>query len=155
MQASMAFKQHMYTRERDSLQQEILDAQVKAAAFVSQARSGGLADSQTPTWEVVERVSNRWQALVLQSAALDRVTRTTVAAAAKGRMVHWRMRPREDGSTMSAGRADLKTSSNALYSASVMRLAATDALLTTRVVAPMPAVFIIFQMGPLDPSDRP
>ena len=42
-----------------------------------------------------------------------------------------------------------------LYSASVMRLAATDALLTTRVVAPMPAVFIIFQMGPLDPSDRP
>jgi hypothetical protein len=76
MQASMAFKQHMYTRERDSLQQEILDAQVKAAAFVSQARSGGLADSQTPTWEVVERVSNRWQALVLQSAALDRVVET-------------------------------------------------------------------------------
>ena len=65
--------------------------------------------------------------------------RTTVAAAARGRMVHWRMRPREEGSTTSDGRVLLKQSSNALYSPSVMRPDTTLVLLTARVVDPIPA----------------
>ena len=76
VQASMSFKQQMYTRERDEIQGELFDAQAKATSFVRQARSSGLADSQTSTWDVVERVSNRWQSLVLQSAALDRIVET-------------------------------------------------------------------------------
>jgi DNA replication protein DnaC len=77
--ASMTFKQQKYTQERMSLQREIDDAQAKVSAFVRQARGGGafaLADSQTPTWDVAEKVSNRWQALVLQSASLDRIVQT-------------------------------------------------------------------------------
>ena len=81
--------------------------------------------------------------------------RTTVAAAASGRMVQFLMRPSELGSTTSAGSADLKDSMIALNSASVMVPAVTAALLTAMVVAPMPATFITFQMGPLDPSERP
>ena len=81
--------------------------------------------------------------------------RTTVAAAARGKIVQLRMRPSEQGSTTSAGRADLKVSMMALNSSSVMRSAATAALLTVIVVAPMPAAFIAFQMGPLEPSERP
>ena len=76
---SMTYKQEKYTQERIELQREIDDAQAKVAAFVRQARSGGelaLADSQTPTWEISERVSNRWQSLVLQSASLDRIVQT-------------------------------------------------------------------------------
>lgn len=72
----MTYKQQLYTQERASLQKEIDDSQAKAAAFVRQARSGGedaLADSQTPTWDVAERVVNRWQSLVMQSAAFDRI----------------------------------------------------------------------------------
>ena len=75
----MLHKQQLYTRERASMEQEIADAQTKAAAFVRQARSGGddaLADSQTPTWDVAEKVSSRWQGLVLQSASLDRIVQT-------------------------------------------------------------------------------
>ena len=56
------------------MQEEIDDAQAKVAAFVRQARSGGvnaLADGQTPTWDVAEKVVSRWQSLVLQSASID------------------------------------------------------------------------------------
>ena len=65
------------------------------------------------------------------------------------------MRPNEQGSTTSAGSADLKVSINAVYSASVMVPDVTAALLTTKVVDPMPAAFITFQIGPLEPSERP
>ena len=61
------------------MQVEIDDAQAKVAAFVRQARGGGanaLADAQTPTWDVSEKVSSRWQSLVLQSASLDRLVQT-------------------------------------------------------------------------------
>ena len=70
-------------------------------------------------------------------------------------MVQLRMRPSELGSTMSAGRADLNDSMIALNSTSVIVSAMTAALLIAIVVAPMPAAFITFQMGPLDPSERP
>lgn len=76
VRTSMTYKQQLYAQERASLQQEIEDSQSKAAAFVRQARSGGddaLADAQTPTWDVAERVVNRWQSLVMQSAAFDRI----------------------------------------------------------------------------------
>ena len=76
VRASMAHKQQLYTRERSLMQREIEDAQAKVAAFVRQARGGGdnaLADLQTPTWDVAEKVSSRWQQLVLQSASLDRL----------------------------------------------------------------------------------
>ena len=43
----------------------------------------------------------------------------------------------------------------ALNSASVMIPAITAALLIAIVVAPIPAAFITFQIGPLDPSERP
>ena len=75
-QTSMTYKQQLYTNERDSMLREVEDAQAKAAAFVRQARSGGddaLADAQTSTWDVAEKVSGRWQSLVLQSASLDRI----------------------------------------------------------------------------------
>ena len=81
--------------------------------------------------------------------------RTTVAAAAKGKIVQLRMRPSEQGSTTSAGRADLKVSMMALNSSSVTRPAVTAALLMVIVVDPMPAAFIAFQMGPELPSERP
>ena len=71
------------------------------------------------------------------------------------RMVQFRMRPSEQGSTMSAGNADLKASIKAVYSSSVIVPAVTAALLTTRVVDPIPAVLIAFQMGPELPSERP
>ena len=70
-------------------------------------------------------------------------------------MVQLRMRPSELGSTTSAGRADLKTSMIALNSSSVMVPSMTAALLIGMVVAPIPAVFITFQIGPLEPSERP
>ena len=66
-----------------------------------------------------------------------------------------RMRPSEHGSTTSAGKADLKASRRAVYSASVMVPDVTADLLTTKVVDPIPAVFMTFQMGPLEPSERP
>ena len=74
----MAYKQQIYTQERTSLQEEIDDSQARVAAFVRRARSGGedaLAGALTPTWDVAERVVSRWQSLVLQSAALDRIAR--------------------------------------------------------------------------------
>ena len=80
VQTLMAWKQSRYERERESLQAEVDDAQAKAAAFVRQARSGGddaLADDQTSSWEVAKDVSNRWQALVAQAAALERIVLTT------------------------------------------------------------------------------
>jgi len=43
----------------------------------------------------------------------------------------------------------------ALYSSSVMVPAVTAALLIGNVVEPIPAAFIVFQMGPLEPSERP
>ena len=70
-------------------------------------------------------------------------------------MVQLRMRPSELGSTTSAGSADLKVSMMALNSASVMVPAVTAALLMVIVVEPIPAAFITFQIGPLDPSERP
>ena len=75
----MAHKVLRYERERQSLQAEVDDAQAKAATFVRQARSGGadaLADDQTSSWEVAKEVSQRWQALVAQLAALDRIILT-------------------------------------------------------------------------------
>ena len=72
----MTHKRHVYSQERAAMQVEIDDAQAKVAAFVRQARGGGadaLADAQTPTWDVSEKVSSRWQSLVLQSASLDRL----------------------------------------------------------------------------------
>jgi hypothetical protein len=68
-----------YERERAALQVEVDDAQAKAAAFVRQARSGGadaLADDQTSSWEVAKEVNSRWQSLVAQAAALDRIILT-------------------------------------------------------------------------------
>ena len=62
VRTSMTHKQQIYTRERASLDAEIVDAQAKAAAFVRQARTGGadaLADSQTPNWDVAKEVNNR------------------------------------------------------------------------------------------------
>ena len=59
----------------------------------------------------------------------------------------------EGGSTTSAGRADLKTSSRELYSASVMRPDTTLALQIASVVAPMPAWFMTFQIGPDEPRN--
>ena len=79
VQTSMMYKRQIYTQERAEMQVEIDDAQAKVAAFVRQARGGGadaLADAQTPTWDVSEKVSSRWQALVLQSASLDRLVQT-------------------------------------------------------------------------------
>ena len=76
VQTSMTYKQQIYTQERTSLQEEVDDSQAKVAAFVRRARSGGedaLAGALTPTWDVAERVVNRWQSLVVQSAALDRI----------------------------------------------------------------------------------
>ena len=75
----MAHKVLRYERERQSLQAEVDDAQAKAATFVRQARSGGadaLADDQTSSWEVAKEVSQQWQALVAQLAALDRIILT-------------------------------------------------------------------------------
>jgi hypothetical protein len=75
----MMYKRQVYTQERAAMQVEIDDAQAKVASFVRQARGGGadaLADVQTPTWDVSEKVSSRWQALVLQSASLDRLVQT-------------------------------------------------------------------------------
>ena len=71
----MRFKQELYRRERGGLQEQIDDAQLKAAAFVQQARSGAatLADDRTSNWEVAEKVSARWQSLVTQAASLDRI----------------------------------------------------------------------------------
>ena len=79
VRASMLYKRQIYTQERAAMQAEIYDAQAKVAAFVRQARGGGpdaLADAQTPTWDVSEKVSSRWQALVMQSASLDRLVQT-------------------------------------------------------------------------------
>ena len=78
VRTSMSHKRHVYSQERAAMQVEIDDAQAKVAAFVRQARGGGanaLADAQTPTWDVSEKVSSRWQSLVLQSASLDRLKR--------------------------------------------------------------------------------
>jgi hypothetical protein len=79
VRASMLYKRQIYTQERAAMQAEIYDAQAKVAAFVRQARGGGadaLADAQTPTWDVSEKVSSRWQSLVMQSASLDRLVQT-------------------------------------------------------------------------------
>ena len=79
VRTSMMYKRRIYTQERAEMQMEIDDAQAKVAAFVRQARGGGanaLADTQTPTWDVSEKVSSRWQSLVLQSASLDRLIQT-------------------------------------------------------------------------------
>ena len=79
VQTSMTHKRQIYTQERAAIQVEIDDAQAKVAAFVRQARGGGenaLADAQTPTWDVSEKVSARWQSLVLRSASLDRLIQT-------------------------------------------------------------------------------
>ena len=75
----MMYKRQIYTQVRAAMQAEINDAQAKVAVFVRQARGGGanaLADAQTPTWDVSEKVSSRWQALVMQSASLDRLVQT-------------------------------------------------------------------------------
>ena len=79
VQTLMAFKAERYRRERAALQEEIDDAQAKAASFVRQARSGGddaLADESTGRWEVAKEVSSRWQVLVAQAAALERIVLT-------------------------------------------------------------------------------
>ena len=79
VQTLMEFKAERYRRERAELQEEIDDAQAKAAAFVRQARSGGddaLADEYTGKWEVAKEVNSRWQVLVAQGAALDRIVLT-------------------------------------------------------------------------------
>ena len=79
VQTLMSSKSERYQSERAALQYEIDDAQAKAASFVRQARSGGLdalADENTGKWEVAKEVANRWQALVQQAVALDRVILT-------------------------------------------------------------------------------
>ena len=79
VRTSMANKVMRYERERAALQAEVDDAQAKAATFVRQARSGGadaLADDQTSSWEVAKEVNSRWQSLVAQAAALDRIILT-------------------------------------------------------------------------------
>ena len=76
VRASMAFKRAKYQREVGRLQVEIDDAQRKAALFVQAARSGPtpLADDKTGNWEVAENVSQRWQTLVTQAAALQQIS---------------------------------------------------------------------------------
>ena len=82
--------------------------------------------------------------------------RTTVAAAASGRTVQWRMRPAEEGSTTPAGMEERKSEISASYSGSVMWPAVTLCLETERVVAPMPAALRSFQTGEVEPpSERP
>mmetsp|Transcript_25615 Transcript_25615/g.58293 ORF Transcript_25615/g.58293 Transcript_25615/m.58293 type:complete len:266 (-) Transcript_25615:35-832(-) len=81
--------------------------------------------------------------------------RTMVAAAAMGRIVQWRMRPRLLGSTMSLGRDALNSLIIALYSVSVMVPAVTDCLQMERVVLDMPVWLSSFQRGPDEPSMRP
>ena len=79
VRTSMMHKVQRYERERAALSAEVEDAQAKVAAFVRQARSGGpdaLADAQTSSWEVAEKVLQRWQGLVAQTAALDRILLT-------------------------------------------------------------------------------
>ena len=75
VRACMQFKQELYTRELAGLQSEIDDQQAKVAGFVRQARRGSdaLADEQTSNWDVAEKVSGRWQSLVLQAASLERM----------------------------------------------------------------------------------
>ena len=75
VRASMAFKRGKYQRELGRLQLEIDDAQRKAALFVQAARSGPtpLADDKTSNWEVAEKVSQWWQTLVTQAAALEQI----------------------------------------------------------------------------------
>ena len=81
--------------------------------------------------------------------------RTIEAAAATGIMVQLRMRPREEGSTMSPGRDDRNSAISAVYSASVRTPEVVDALLTGIAVDPIPDWFINFQIGPLVPSTLP
>jgi hypothetical protein len=79
VQTNMAFKQQQYTRQRDAIQAELDDQQGVVASFVRAARRGGdnaLADEQTSNWEVAEKVSARWQRLVLESASLERLVRS-------------------------------------------------------------------------------
>ena len=75
VRASMAFKKQRYQRELQLLQAEIDDAQRKVTSFVKAARAGPtpLADDKTSNWEVAEKVTSRWQTLVTQSAALERI----------------------------------------------------------------------------------
>jgi len=70
----MRHKQSIYTTERTELQSQIDDAQSKVNAFVRRAKSGGedaLVEEQTPKWDVADKVSRRWQSLILQSSSLD------------------------------------------------------------------------------------
>ena len=56
----MAQKQFIYGRERAFMQAEVDDAQTKVAAFVRQARAGGvdaLVDAHTSNWEVAKEVA--------------------------------------------------------------------------------------------------
>jgi DNA replication protein DnaC len=75
VRVSMSYKQDLYARELAGMQIEIDDSQAKVAQFVRQARSGedALADGQTSTWDIAEKVSGRWQSLVLKAASLDRM----------------------------------------------------------------------------------
>lgn len=75
LQASMQYKRALYLRERDGVQLEIDDAQSKLGLYVQQARAGSvpLADSQTSNWDISEKLNSRWQGLVMQAAALDRI----------------------------------------------------------------------------------
>jgi len=74
VRSSMQHKQSIYTTERAALQSQIDNAQANVNAFVRRVRGGGedaLADEQTPKWDVADKVSRRWQSLVLQSSSLD------------------------------------------------------------------------------------
>jgi hypothetical protein len=73
VRTSMAFKAQQYTRERAAMRDAIDDQKSIVADFVRAAREGGLADNQTSSWDVAEKVSARWQSLVLQSTSLDQL----------------------------------------------------------------------------------
>jgi hypothetical protein len=78
VQANMTHKQKVYTNARDAMEAEVDDQQSVVASFVRAARGGGkdaLADAQTANWDVAEKVSGRWQSLVLQSASYERLIR--------------------------------------------------------------------------------
>jgi hypothetical protein len=69
----MQFKIEKYRQEVDDIKEEINDAERKIALFVEAARATKLTDDKTSNWDISEKVSQRWQTLVSQAAALQQI----------------------------------------------------------------------------------
>ena len=78
----------------------------------------------------------------------------TTAALERGSKVHERIRPREDGSQASEGRARLNAARIWAYSASVRRPSMTVFLLQHKLVASRPEMFNAFHTAPVDPPSN-